>query len=611
MKKGLIVGALLAAIVSVPLIMNWLQSASEAPAKVPAPDSLRTPASGMVLGFRDRFNTHAWLGIPYAEAPIGDLRWQAPRPMEPWSDQRQALTVGSPCIQFWGEASGLDGAEGDIVGSEDCLYLNIWAPQGAQPNAGDGLPVMLWIHGGGNSIGTANTYFGAKLAGSQNVIVVTVNYRLGLMGWFSHQAIRDTALNPEDASGNYGLLDMIAALRWVNENIAAFGGNPNNITIFGESAGGANVNALLASPLASGLFHRAISQSGTLRTIPVESAENSDKDGHISFQEVLLGMISPEGPEMSRDSGQRAVSQMDSQQIMAYLRAKSPQELLSPFKSKLGAFGMLRTPNNIRDGYVLPKESLLSLFQDADKFNAVPLILGTNRDEEKIFMAMDPRWVDQLFGVIPRVKDQVAYDTIAAYGSDSWRALAVDEPAMRISSHSPGSVFAYRFDWDEQPANWLVNLPELIGAGHGIDVSFVFGDFDGPLSFPGFMTEENEPERLILSDAMMGYWAEFAYNGAPGRGRQDKLPEWKAWDNQGQTLILLDTEADGGIRMTGDRITAQSIKSRLAADPGLKTQQQRCQLYVQLFLTGYQTQDFWSEQEYSRLGENGCKQLVP
>jgi para-nitrobenzyl esterase len=195
------------------------------------------------------------------------LRWRAPLAAAPWTGTRTATAMGSPCIQFWGPISGLKGHEGDVVGAEDCLYLNIWAPAAAStPAADERLPVMVWIHGGGNTIGTGNTYNGSHLAGSQKVVVVTINYRLGVLGWLSHPALREGAANAADASGNYGVLDMIEALRWVQKNIAAFGGDPANVTVFGESAGGHDVFALLASPLAKGLFQRAIVQSGSLRT---------------------------------------------------------------------------------------------------------------------------------------------------------------------------------------------------------------------------------------------------------------------------------------------------------------------------------------------------------
>ncbi len=615
MKKITIIAITLIALAGTQQAMKWSQSRPAAAERVAATESVRRPAAGEVIGFRDDYNTLAWLGTPYAQAPVGTLRWRAPQPLAPWPETRQALAMGSPCIQFWGPASGLDGNEGEVVGSEDCLHLNIWAPQVALTQPEQSLPVMLWIHGGGNSIGTANTFSGAHLAGSQQVIVVTINYRLGLMGWFSHQALRDTALNLEDASGNYGVLDMIAALRWVQENIAAFGGDPGNVTLFGESAGGANVTALMASPLAKGLFHRAIAQSGSLKTTPLTWAENYRDDDHrgddSSFKEVLLTLVADDWPDDNRDTGKQRIQHMSSAATMAYLRAKTPEQLLSPFTSRLEAFGLLFTPNNLRDGHVLPKASLMTLFQHADNYNDVPLLLGTTRDEEKLFMALDPQWVDLLFGVIPKIRDLDTYNRIAAYQSDTWRALSVDEPAAVISRHAASHVYAYRFDWDEAPANWLVNLQELIGAGHGIDVSFVFGDFEGPSSMRDLMTAENEAGRLQLSAAMMSYWAEFAYHGTPARGRSGNLPEWTPWHHDKPALMLLDTEIDGGLRMAQSQVTAQSLKDRLAADTSLESQKQRCQLYVSLFLTGFQTTDFWNQQEYEELGQGGCRQFNP
>ena len=246
------------------------------------PTSLRDTQAGQVLGFADTYNTQAWLDIPYAAAPVGELRWRAPQAAEAWTGVRNALQYGATCTQFSGILSGQEGDDGDLVGNEDCLSLNVWSPRLA-PNelANKKLPVMFWIHGGGNDSGTANIYQAHHLAGSKDVIVVLINYRLGLMGWFSHDAIRANANNFEDASGNFGTLDIIAALGWVKNNISAFGGDPDNVTIFGESAGGRNVFSLLASPLAKGLFHRAISQSGTADTTLLTLAENSQMIAHL------------------------------------------------------------------------------------------------------------------------------------------------------------------------------------------------------------------------------------------------------------------------------------------------------------------------------------------
>lgn len=244
------------------------------------PDSLRTINTGQLVGFEDSYDTFAWLGIPYASAPTGNLRWRAPQAPQSWNGVRTAIQYGEPCMQFWGALAGVDGNPGEVIGDEDCLSLNIWSPKKATSNTP--LPVMVWIHGGGNDSGSANLYQGHHLAGTQNVVVVTLNYRLGLLGWLSHPAIRSSSANLADASGNFGTLDIIQALSWVRDNIMLFGGDPSNVTIFGESAGGRNVYSLMASPFAKGLFHKAIVQSGTVDTTLRVLAEEPYQDPALS-----------------------------------------------------------------------------------------------------------------------------------------------------------------------------------------------------------------------------------------------------------------------------------------------------------------------------------------
>ena len=322
-------------------------------AKVADPQSRRTTKLGAVVGFLDRTNTHAWLGIPYAQPPVDDLRWRAPRPPTPWQGTREALQFCSPCVQIGGPLAGVPKDQfSKVVGSEDCLYLNIWAPRftpDTVPQDTDRLPVMVWIHGGGNSIGTASTYYFAHhIAGTHKLIVVTINYRLGVFGWFYHSALNGRDTSVEDRSGNYGTLDMIQALRWVQQNIAAFGGDPAKITIFGESAGGFNVYSLLASPLAKGLFHRAIVQSGGLRTITLNRAENFIDDpipgDPASSKEIFNDLLIAEGLVKDRTQAKAHQATMSQQETANYLRHKSPADLLAPLKVSFS--GMYSFPNS-------------------------------------------------------------------------------------------------------------------------------------------------------------------------------------------------------------------------------------------------------------------------
>ena len=214
MKSKLLI---LVTIVGIIAIYLWQQPAPEPLVRVALPEAFRDTEAGPVVGFADGKNTFGWLGIPFAAPPVDELRWAAPRLPEPWQKNREMVSFKDACVQLWGPLAGTTGEVGEVVGNEDCLYLNIWAPQNNSDIDSTGLPVMFWIHGGGNSIGTANTYSGHSLAGGENVVLVTINYRLGLLGWMSHPALRGEGRSASDASGNYGNLDMIAALEWVQK----------------------------------------------------------------------------------------------------------------------------------------------------------------------------------------------------------------------------------------------------------------------------------------------------------------------------------------------------------------------------------------------------------
>ena len=574
--------------------------------------SVRQTKQGAVIGFADAYDTHAWLGIPYAAKPLGDLRWRAPQPGPNWQGVREAIDYISPCIQFWGVISGRDGNSGELLGEEDCLALNIWAPKSANPKnyETEKLPVMVWIHGGGNNSGTSDIYQAHNLAGNKNVVVVTFNYRLGFLGWFSHDVIRDTASNLEDASGNFGTLDIIHALQWVQDNISQFGGDPNNVTIFGESAGGRNVYSLVASPLAKGLFDKAIVQSGTIDTTKLTLAEGfddnrskSDEFGLRNSSNGLISLVLKElYPNESDAQIRTRIKATSSQELLDTLRAFDPKRLMMLAASVGDSPGYIRVARVLRDGHVIPKESLLTLFQDPSKYNSVPMLVGSNRDEQKAFMARNPRYVDNLLGVLPRIKDLQRYNRVNEYVSTNWKAGIVDEPAKIISQTDAPAFYAYRFDWDESPSNWLVDLPELVGAAHTFEIDFVFGDFLGGVSLSFLYDRANAKGREALSQTMMDYWAAFAHKGNPGKGLSGSQNLWQPWQKQGENIMILDTPADGGSRMQEVRNNVADIKAKLASDDVITDVHARCEAFAVLFLHGYQTSDFWNPQEYSALG---------
>lgn len=578
---------------------------------VPDPASRRATGSGDVVGFVGRYGGHAWLGIPYAAPPVGALRWRAPQPPASWTGTRDALTFGSPCTQFASKFGGVDSARpGTPVGDENCLYLNVYAPRFAPAEVPSGtarLPVMVWMHGGGNTIGESGFYNGGNLAVTEKVVVVTLNYRLGPFGWFRHAALRGdgTNANELDGSGNFGTLDLIRALEWVRDNAAAFGGNPDNVTIFGESAGGQNVFSLLLSPKAAGLFHRAIVESGGLWMSSTAEAEDfTDNGGHASSSnEMLLRLLIKDGQARDRAGAQARLAVMRAPEVVRYLRGKTNFEILSAYTALPS--GMIDMPKVFRDGTVLPLEEPMQRFARTDGYNRVPVLLGTNRDENKLFMFGEPALVRRVLWIIPRLRDARTYDLSAEYLAKMWKANGADEPATAMRATQGPSVFVYRFDWDEEPTVLGADLSVMLGAAHGFEIPFVFGHFDLGREGNQIFTKTNQPGREALAAQMMSYWAEFAYSGAPARGRTDQLPEWTPWDNGIPAIpkfLVFDTTAGGGLRMSADAVTQEAVLAAVDSDPRLPTQRDKCRVFHALAL--------WSrgftKKDYPTAGRHGC-----
>jgi para-nitrobenzyl esterase len=543
----------------------------------------RVPLSGPVVGFTGQYGSHVWRGIPYADPPVGDRRWRAPDPPRPWTDARVALDYGAPCTQYASPIGGVPGREGSVVGSEDCLYLNVYAPRvaaDAVPTGAARWPVMVWIHGGGNSIGQAGFYDGGHLAAAEHVVVVTVNYRLGPFGWFRHAALRAGSGDPAEQSGNFATLDLIHALTWVHNNIGAFGGNPDNVTIFGESAGGQNVFTLLLAPRAKGLFHRAIVESGGLWSSSAAEGENfvdaPDPGDPRSSNEVLLALLVADGSAPDRAAARARLNAMTATDIARYLRAKSAAEVMAVY-TPWPRNGMLEMPKVFRDGALLPDADPMTRFANADGYNRVPVMLGTNRDENKLFMFSDPRWVRQYFWIVPRLRDARLYDVTAEYLAAMWKATGADEPAAALRADNP-AVYVYRFDWRGEPTLLGADLGVMLGAAHGFEIPFVFGHFDLGKDGNMLFTEENRAGREALAKAMMGYWAEFARYGAPRRGGGEAQPEWLPWStgDWAPKFLVFDTAAGGGIRAAADDVSVARVLAGLDGDPRLSAPRDKC-----------------------------------
>jgi para-nitrobenzyl esterase len=574
--------------------------------------SRRSLPAGDVVGLTGQYGNHAWKGIPYAEPPSGELRWRAPRAAPRWEGVREALATGEACPQFASVFSGEGRDAKGVMGDEDCLYLDVYAPRwepGGVPSDDALRPVLVWIHGGGNSIGRAGFYDGGNLAATQDVIVVNINYRLGPFGWFRHASLREGV--PEvDRSGNFGTLDHIRALEWVRENVAAFGGDPDNVTIFGESAGGRNVVALLVSPRAEGLFHRALVQSGGTYSASAAEAENfldaaEAGDPH-SSNEIVAKLLEQDGTAADREAAKAHLAGMSSAEIAAYLREKSHQEILAAYVDDVYSFqGMLRLPQVFADGTVLPDADATELLASGS-YNRVPVILGTNRDENKLFMAFDPDQARWRFGMFPVAHDPDQYDAHSDALARAWKARAVDGLARLMVEAQGPTVYAYRWDWDEEPSlPILFDGPRMFGAAHGLEIAFFFGHFDmGPDSGSTLFGRGSAEGRELLSAQMMSYLSEFAYTGAPGRGRSGELAEWVAWDASrpdAPKYVVFDTPADGGVRMSSDTYTMDRVVAEVVADARFPTTRDRCATLRQLTEWGNLTRS-----QYASAGSSVC-----
>tara|TARA_R110000868_G_scaffold298100_1_gene558359 strand:+ start:13967 stop:15676 length:1710 start_codon:yes stop_codon:yes gene_type:complete len=525
------------------VIAACAQQPSAPPIPEPASETLRELTQGPVIGFRNDRGAEVWRGVAFAAPPIGDLRWRAPRPAPHHDDVVQALSSPDRCLQMTnGFDMEFDG--GLLVGSEDCLYLDIYAPPDA---SGRDLPVMLWLHGGSNTWGYAAQYDGTQLALDQGMIVVVAQYRLGPMGWFAHPALRADARQAEDAAANFALLDQIAALQWIHDNIGAFGGDTGRVAIAGESAGAHDVAALMSSPLAEGLFQRAIIQSGSLRSVTLAEAE-----GRTPLPASILDEV-PGLTAAERFAGPDPVA--------ADMRAASAEDVFA-------AYGEADMPRVIEDGVTLMEGGMRAAFADPDRA-MVPVIIGTNRDESRLYLAVDPEFTRTTLGVFLTRRDPERYVANGDFGARLWRLDGVDDAADRLTRAGHSDVWAYRFDWDEGGSFLFTDTGEVLGAAHTMELPFVFNDFSilyGDLGKILF-TDGNASGRDYLADAMGDYWGAFIRDGRPDAASADHI-DWPAWQ-AGGLRMRFDTPASGGLEMiTGEEDWA-SLTADALASPAL------------------------------------------
>lgn len=487
---------------------------------------------GIIEGLEDASNTWSWQGIPYARPPVGRLRWKAPRTPKHWRGVLETKSLSRKCSQF--------DINGNFVGGEDCLYLNVWRPATQERD----LPVYFWIHGGGNSVGSASdeNIYGDRLAANADVIVVTINYRLGPMGWFAHESLEDRDL--ASSSGNYGTLDIIKALKWVRRNIREFGGDPGNVTIAGESAGGTDVLSLLISPMAKGLFHKAISQSGSLDP-------SSKADGYARANSAIARIIEADPDAVPEDYDEPS----EWPELVEYLRSKTAEEIFSVYP--WGSGGMLSDFKDIfTDGVVIQANGAAAL-SDSDTYNQVPTILGNTKEEAKAF-------IFSYYGLLP---DDL-YQYYALMMSMDQRRSLVDDIAAALSAHeSQPGVFAFQLDYGaynaagfnawptslESPpgSGTYINLAIMLGAGHALDIPFFF-NYWTYFGSPGPFTEANRPGFEALSEDMIDYLISFTRTGIPSNPGSIA---WEPWSNEvgGPKRILLDADnAESIISMSNE-----------------------------------------------------------
>ena len=469
-------------------------------------------------------------GIPFAAAPVDDQRWQAPQGPAKWNGVREAAEFGAICPQS--PALAMLTGESLPKSSEDCLFLNVWTTAGA---GDDPRPVMVWVHGGGLSLGWSQQaqYEGSAFA-SKGVVLVSINYRLGPLGYLAHPALSKAG---GGESGNYGFLDQIAALQWVNRNISQFGGDPNNVTIFGESAGGTSVHALMASPQAAGLIHRAIAESPWVTDTNIRPLRGA-KGRLASAEDVGVAWT-------------KAMLDDDAKQTAEALRALDAGTIITR-TAQGGALGSYEP--HVTYGTKFMPESSEDRYAAGEQ-NDVPLIAGTNRNEGTMFMAFQPlaeraQFLELLKGVYGDHAEEVAklYPSSNAdelkvqhdrFMTDTWFLRATRKMLLGMDKIS-SPAFQYHFTRvnPENPA-W--------GAHHAAELGYVFNTLEG---------EKYDATDDALAALMIDYWVQFARTGDPNGGGR---PAWPQFDPDKQAYLELGDEVKTGAaleREINDRLEA-------------------------------------------------------
>jgi para-nitrobenzyl esterase len=513
--------------------------------------------------------TMIWQGVPYAKPPVDDfvnqvyLRWKAPQAPEPWQGIREATKPALKCTQLQTTDDWLRTGIIDPDSGEDCLYVTIY-----RPNNSKKLPVYVWIHGGSNNFGSAREYGAAELAVRSDVVVVVVQYRLGPIGWFYHPALQ-SGTDPLSDSGNFGTLDTAQALRWIQRNVDAFGGDPNKVTVTGESAGAHNTMNLVISPVAKGLFNGAMYESGGMAPVTADSGRASAND----YIEKLLmfadGVPTPASPAARAAAALKRVAMESAGTLASYLRhAKAGDLFLAILK-----YGSVPTFPIIEDGNVMPLGGWIPAIQSGN-YNKMPIILGSNEYELKPFEVLfgsivalygapstlpTYSWLSLFTSVrnnnTPKYEDilktpfdQDLYDKAGYFGTLQWKAKNVDSLAHEFSQVQD-KVYAYFFKWGGVGSG-PYPFDRIYAAGHASEIAFFgIGADQGLFNLP--FVPANQKGRDELKGAMMAYLSNFARTGNPNSGdSQHAFPaqrtKWEQWKNAsgGPKAIVFDADLD-------------------------------------------------------------------
>lgn len=529
-----------------------------------------------------------WKGIPYAQSPVGELRWKAPVDPDSWEGVRDATTACSECLQQVYDSHWF--SSNAFVGNEDCLYLDIYAPRTTATN----LPVYFYIHGGSNNFGSAKQYSGAALAKRGNMIVVFVQYRLNAMGFLTHPALR-TSGTDSDKSGNYGILDIQKALAWVQDNIAAFGGDPTKVVVGGQSAGAHDIMNLIVSPQPAdfrGAFIQSVAGPGLMPLSTVAAADTWTNT-------TIKGLLIRDGSAADATAAATLLASMSNAMIEAYLKGKPAELILRCRRDGTGADGTGTMPSHsaIRDGVVV-RDAIWTDAIAAGNYHKVPLVNGGTRYEWKAFAPLygavvkaytgglvpsgSYSWL-QLWNVIgvltptrtadevlPLPADKAFYATITDLRSRSWRLTGVDNIIRALKANDPANiVYSYQFQWVGGGDPARADFATYFGAAHAMDIPFFQGNTTDAWNYS--FTAANQAGREALQRAMMDYLISFVKTLDPNPAGSTLLT-WPQWDTTpgGTKIIIFDANLSNYLLATDtNEIIAVDLAAEIVAAKAL------------------------------------------